>query len=192
MAAQFMKRLYGPRSFYRFLLDMTRMGLPSLKSKPAISKDFFERIMLAVTEVNGCRLCSQYHARLALESGMSPEEVKGMLDGDLAAAPEEEATALLFAQHYAEAAGRPEPEALKRLEETYSPEQVREILFAIRAITLGNTLGNMYDALRQRLRGNPVAESSLKAELGVLLGSVVFIPAAFVQALWENFRINIS
>ncbi|MFC0273464.1 carboxymuconolactone decarboxylase family protein [Metabacillus herbersteinensis] len=32
--------------------------------------------MLAVTEVNGCEFCSYSHTKIALEQGMSQEEIK--------------------------------------------------------------------------------------------------------------------
>lgn len=62
---------------------------------------FIERIMLAVTEVNGCPLCSYAHTRMALESGMSMEEIQQMLGGSVDAVPGERLVAVLFAQHYA-------------------------------------------------------------------------------------------
>ncbi len=87
-----------------------------------VSKAFSERIMLAVTEVNGCRYCSYYHTSVALKAGLQEGEVQDILSGDLSSAPAEETVALLFAQHYAETEGHPEEEACQRLLETYGPE----------------------------------------------------------------------
>ena len=54
--------------------------------------------MLAVTQVNGCRLCSYQHTNEALKKGVDLAQVESILEGDLAAAPDEELTALVFAQ----------------------------------------------------------------------------------------------
>ena len=39
------------------------------KKNKELSPDFIERIMLAVTEVNGCAICSYAHTKMALEAG---------------------------------------------------------------------------------------------------------------------------
>lgn len=49
-----------------------------------ISEGLRERLMLAVTEVNGCRYCSFGHARAALAAGLTQDEVTSLLEGDLA------------------------------------------------------------------------------------------------------------
>jgi AhpD family alkylhydroperoxidase len=38
--------------------------------------------MLAVTEVNGCEMCSYAHTKMALEAGLSNDEIQQMLAGD--------------------------------------------------------------------------------------------------------------
>ncbi|WP_256205872.1 carboxymuconolactone decarboxylase family protein [Carnobacterium iners] len=38
-----------------------------------------ERIMLAVTQVNGCSVCSYTHTKMALEVGMKSEKIKNIL-----------------------------------------------------------------------------------------------------------------
>jgi AhpD family alkylhydroperoxidase len=102
---------------------------------------FLERNMLAVTEVNGCALCSYYHTKVALENGMSAEEIKGMLGGDLADAPEAELPAILFAQHYADTRGKPSKEAWERVCAAYGETGAYGVLAAIRMIMMGNALG---------------------------------------------------
>ncbi len=42
---------------------------------------FRERLMMVVTEVNGCRYCSYMHARLALSAGASQEELRQTVVG---------------------------------------------------------------------------------------------------------------
>jgi AhpD family alkylhydroperoxidase len=49
--------------------------------KNELSRDFIERIMLAVTGVNRCPVCSHGHAKMALEAGMSADEIRDLLAG---------------------------------------------------------------------------------------------------------------
>ncbi|MDY6932065.1 MAG: carboxymuconolactone decarboxylase family protein, partial [Halobacteriota archaeon] len=59
-----------------------------------ISFAFRERLMLAVTAVNGCRYCSNHHSKQALLSGISKEETDFLLDGVMDYCPEEETPAI--------------------------------------------------------------------------------------------------
>ena len=43
-----------------------------------ICKAFTEKIMTVVTAVNGCPYCAWFHAKQAVASGISPEEVKNI------------------------------------------------------------------------------------------------------------------
>ena len=91
-------RFYDVKTFYRFLEDfLTDRGLERPRKRVKLDKDFFERIMLAVTQVNGCPYCSYFHAQMALRSGMSNEEIKKLLQGEFVDAPEEQLVALMFA-----------------------------------------------------------------------------------------------
>ena len=51
---------------------------------------FKERTMLAVTEVNGCIMCSYVHTKLSLKAGLSNEDIKEILAGDLDGIPANE------------------------------------------------------------------------------------------------------
>ncbi len=70
-----------------------------------LDKRFIERIMLAVTQVNGCKMCSYAHTRMALESGMSAQEIRCMLSGEFADVPDSQQKAILYAEHYAQTEG---------------------------------------------------------------------------------------
>lgn len=177
------KRLHSPQMFYGFVADALGdlAGIRDAHRSGRVSKAFSERIMLAVTQVNGCRYCSYYHSKLALQAGMSPVEIERLLDGDLADAPQSERIALLFAQHYAETNARPEAESVARLESVYGAETSRDILAFIRMITVGNVYGNAFDALLQRLRRRPVPGSSLSREVGIVAGAIVVAPALLAR-----------
>lgn len=180
---QFRKRIYNVATF-RAAIDDAMDNLPDLRAAARggrVDKAFAERLMLAVTAVNGCRYCSYGHSAAALRAGVEREEIAQLLGGDLAGAPAEQVPALLFAQHYAETEGHPEPQAWHELETRYGPQTARDIMAYIRMIMVGNLSGNTLDALLSRLRGAPAVNSSLLQEVGVLAGSVLIIPASIIR-----------
>jgi AhpD family alkylhydroperoxidase len=128
-----------------------RKQLREIRKQGLIAPDFQERLMLAVTAVNGCRYCSYAHTRMAMRGGMSREEVRGLLEGDVGDCPEEELPAVLYAQHWAESGADPNPEALDKLKETYGREKSEAIHLMLRMIRFGNLLGNTFDYFLYRL-----------------------------------------
>ncbi|MGQ9834311.1 MAG: carboxymuconolactone decarboxylase family protein [Candidatus Villigracilaceae bacterium] len=141
-----------------------------------VDKRFAEKLMLAVTRVNGCRYCAYGHTRAALAMGVPESELQRLMSGDLGSFPPQEAVGLAFAQHYAESQGQIDPAAWQSLVETYGQETAQDILPYLRMITFGNLYGNTFDALLSRLAGKPAPGSSLWSELGVLLGVFVLVP----------------
>jgi len=107
--------------------------------------------MLAVTSVEGCRYCSYFHSKLALKGGISQEEIGKLLSGDVEGCPEEEALAVLYAQHWAESNAHPDPVTVEKLREIYGPEKAEAIHLMLRMIRLGNLLGNTWDYLLYRI-----------------------------------------
>jgi len=65
--------------------------------------------MLAATAVNECTLCARFHSEMAYQSGVDRSEVISLLNMDLSGrtSSQEEVTALLYAQDYAETCGNP-------------------------------------------------------------------------------------
>jgi AhpD family alkylhydroperoxidase len=150
LAMKFNKRTYN--SPKEFLADLcfpirNRKRLKEAKNKGLLSPAFRERLMLAVTAVDGCRCCSYFHAKLALKEGISQEEISQLLSGDFDGCPEEAAPAVIYAQHWAESNAHPDPEATQKLQEIYSFEKAEAIHLMLRMIRLGNLLGNSWDYL---------------------------------------------
>ena len=185
---RFMKRIYKPRDFYRLLSDLMSSAGASrgLPGEDRISKQFMERIMLAVTEVNGCRYCSYFHTQVSLKAGLKKEEISRALEGDFKDAPQEELATLYFAQYYAESAGKPNPEAVRCLFDAYGDKRSGAILAYIRAIMVGNAWGNMFDALRFRISGRPTVEFTLWDELGVIFGPMIFITFIVIKKAFNK------
>ena len=107
--------------------------------------------MLAVTAVNGCRYCSYCHARQALKSGITTEEINQLLSGDIANCLEGEAVGVIYAQHWAESDAHPDPEAVERVQQTYGIEKTEAIHLMLRMIRIGNLLGNSWDYFLYRI-----------------------------------------
>ncbi len=130
---------------------------PLMRGK-TIDPAFRERLMLTVTEVNGCRYCSYAHAQQALAKGVSQEEIESLGKGMFNGSPAEEMPALLYAQHWAETNGQPDPEARERMVEQYGANTTDKVELALRMIRIGNLWGNTMDYILYRLslgRWNP-------------------------------------
>jgi len=180
------KRIYTVSSLLRDMRGILTCPPASSRSERSVNSSFSERIMLAVTGVNDCRYCSYGHAKRALECGVTQEEIELLLGGDFGRVPPAEAPAILFAQHYAESGGNPDPDAIRTLEETYGKRTAEDILFRIRMITLGNLTGNTFDALLGRVRGRPAGDSSLWGELAVFVLLVLGMPVVGLGLVFKR------
>ncbi|MDY6846348.1 MAG: carboxymuconolactone decarboxylase family protein [Chloroflexota bacterium] len=128
-----------------------RPQIKALMRNELISDAFRERIMLAVTEVNGCRYCQYAHAKMALDSGLSKKEIDDLSAGVFHNCPSEEVPALLYAQHWAERNGQPSPETRQEVVDIYDETMVETMELAMRMIRIGNLLGNTWDYVLFRL-----------------------------------------
>ena len=150
----FKRRTY--HNLGEFLADVRmmrsrRQEIRTLMRGEIISPSFRERLMLAVTQVNQCRYCSFAHAREALSKGMSQEEIEALGKGTFDASPPREVPALLYAQHWAEADGAPEPSVREQVVARYGEQAVGLMELAFRMIRAGNLSGNTFDYFLYRL-----------------------------------------
>ena len=123
-----------------------------------ISPAFRERLMLTVTAVHNCRICTYVHSKQALLSGLSREETEMLLKGVINNCPAKEIPALFYAQHWADSDANPDPEAKRKLVATYGKDTAEVIELVLRVIRMGNLAGNTWDYLLYRLsfgRWNP-------------------------------------
>ncbi len=141
-----------------------------------VSHTFIERIMLAVTQVNGCRYCSYAHTRIALKAGVPEDELRQLMAGQFAQSPATEIVALAFAQHYAEQAGQYDQITWQRLEDAYGSDAARDLLVYIRLISLANLYGNTFDAMLVRIAGRPVPGSHWLDELAIMILGATGVP----------------
>jgi len=112
-----------------------------------VRSDFQERLMMAVTAVNGCRYCNYYHTRVALRMGFEPKEVKNLLAGEIDNPDPDEVKALLYAQHWAESNGKPDSDLRDQIIDYYGHNRSAIIETILRMIRFGNLSGNTFDYL---------------------------------------------
>ncbi len=163
----FRKRIYN--SFSQFKSDMRFMvrnwrTIRSLgKGKGnQISQAFLERLVLTVTAVNDCRYCSQFHARRALTTGLSQNEVRSILQGTNSQSPDEEAVGTLYARHWAETESNPDPRFRLKVIETYGRDKTEAIEHVLRAISVANLVGNTFDYFLYRMLPSKINRLMIK------------------------------
>ncbi len=123
-----------------------------------------ERVILAVTEVNGCRYCAWIHGSWADYLG----------DGEAGAAPSEEAL-LAYARACAEAGHPLDPAPLADQLPAGAMEAVRATLASIEVSNLvGNTVDGLLARLTRKRPADPVA--ALGEVVAVALAAPVAVP----------------
>lgn len=169
--------------FWRYFSAAFNIKKMTRAKRNGVDQKFLERIMLAVTEVNGCKVCAQAHAKMALESGMSEEEISSLLSNEQDMVPQHQGVGIMYATHFADTEGHTDPETDKRLVETYGEKTAEGIVAGIKMISLGNALGIIQGCFQERLKGNPNKDSSLLKELLVFILTVLLIPVFIVVVL---------
>jgi len=177
------KRKFSLREMYQAFMHVPAAlaKLIENKKKEIIKEDFIERLHLAVTEVNGCAVCSYAHAQMALEQGMSNEEINSFLSGDGRFINQEESKAIVFAQHYADTRGLPKKDAYQSIIDEYGEEKTDIIISGIQLIMAGNIYGIPYSAFKSRLKNEKYKDSSLTYELWMLLAGLIISPIALIH-----------
>lgn len=169
------------RSFVFIPGAISRLG--GNKKGKWVDEDLVRRIQLAVTEVNGCPACSYQHTKMALEQGMSNEEISSFLSGGDQFITPAEAKAIVFAQHFADARGYPTAAAYDAIVQEYGEQKADVIVAACQVMISGNMYGIPYSAFQSRLKGKPYTDSSLFFELGMLIGGVIVMPFGLLHGL---------
>lgn len=177
------KRKFSVWELYRALIFLPRAAskLSGNKKSKLLDVQFVERLQLAVTEVNGCPACSYQHTKMALEQGMSNEEISSFLSGGDNFIKPEEAKAIMFAQHFADSRGFPKKYAYDAIVAEYGKEKARIILSASQVMIAGNMYGIPFSAFQSRLKGEPYNGSTLFYELGMLIVGILFLPIAMLH-----------
>lgn len=151
--------------------------LKKSKKLRLMNKKLKERIMLAVTSVNGCNMCSYVHTKVALKSGMTSEQIKDLLVGNDTYVPKEDAVAVAFALHFADSQESPDEEAIERIINEYGIDKAQLIFAACQMITMTNGMGIGLDNFYHRIQFRRNKASNILIELfNPLLTMLLFLP----------------
>lgn len=185
MEIQAGKKLYSLREAYWIYYHgiRTMKYMIQAKKNGKLNLSGIERVMLAVTEVNGCGICSYAHTKVALDAGLTNEEIVGLLDGVFDYVPKEELTGVLFAQHYADSRGNPSRKSWEMVVEEYGESTAKGILGAIRGIMIGNVVGIPWTSFFNRLKGKADPRSNLAYDVMMMTVGILMIPFALVHAV---------
>ena len=182
------KKHYSVRDTYRITEQAVRTVVRTTRAGIKCDQEFAQRIRLAITEVNGCELCSYAHTKYALEAGMDRDEVRDLLGGVTQGAPDDQLPAIAFGQHYADTRGHPDPSAWQAIVEQYGEQQALCVLVATRTMMWGNAVGIPLSAVRARFQGRPDPNSSLVWEIRTTLGQLLVMPVAALQGGCSELR----
>jgi AhpD family alkylhydroperoxidase len=146
-----------------------------------------ERVIIAVAQVNSCRMCEHAHTRMALEAGVSDAELAALENMDERAFNRRTWLAIAYARERTKAdfapVSRDEPQdaALEAL----GARARRDVEDVARVMTVANRIANTLNALSDRRRGHPVPGSRLFDEL---LINFMFLPGAWLGTLVAAVR----
>lgn len=178
MSQIFHKRVYRAGQFFGdiFFLSIHLPSIIKAYTSKRIPWPMAEKIMLAVTAVNGCSHCARFHGALARISGVEAEEVQKLLQMEIGKnVSDYERPALQFAQEYAQTERNPSAENLLELKRFYGDAIVEDIFLYLRMIMLGNLSGNTLDAFWARLTGKSAAHSRFHDEVIVSILAAPFM-----------------
>lgn len=182
------KRKFNLWELYRSFVYIPKAASRLIRNNKSklVDPHFIERLQLAVTEVNGCAACSYQHTQMALELGMSNEEISTFLSGGDDYIKPEEAKAILFAQHFADTRGFPRKSTCDSIAAEYGKNKAAIILSACQVMIAGNMYGIPFSAFLSRLKGQKYKGSTLFYELSMLIIGFLLLPVALIHGLLRS------
>lgn len=177
-------RVFSLKEYVKIMNSASRV-LVKRKKKRLITKQMKERLMLAVTKVNGCSLCSFVHTKIALSTGMTNEEIKLILDGEYKEISDDELLAVLYAEHYADTHEAPDEDFNHKILEYYGKEKCEGIKCICCVITMTNALGITMDHFWQRITFRRNKDSNLLTEIGIILSTFTLLPLFLLKNKFE-------
>lgn len=179
------KRKFGFFEHLPIIIRAARsfLYLRLFKKKNGMNFKFKERIMLSVTEVNGCTMCSFVHTKLALKAGLTQDDIQELLAGELIGVPKEESLGVLFAKDYAFNKETIDKAFYQKLVDTYNVRKARAILGVSEMITMTNSMGLALGFLKRTLTFKHVKGSNVLNEILVPLSTMVLFPLFLILFL---------
>ena len=151
-----------------------------------LPKALREQVIVAVAQVNACRMCAHAHSRLALEAGVSDAELAALESLDAEAFDRRTWLAIAHAQERTRANFDTETDDARRaLTEALGDDTRQAVEDVARVMTIANRIANTLNALPDRVRGHAVPGSRLFDEIIV---SLLFLPGAWLGTLIAAVR----
>ncbi|MGB5545223.1 MAG: carboxymuconolactone decarboxylase family protein [Polyangiales bacterium] len=146
-----------------------------------------EQVIVAVAQVNACRMCEHAHTRMALEAGVSDAALAALENMDESAFDRRTWLAIAHARERTKSGFAPVAvdESQDALREALGAQVCRDVEDVARVMTVANRIANTLNALPDRLRGHPTPESRLFDEV---LINVMFLPGAWLGTLLAAAR----
>jgi len=141
-----------------------------------------EKIIVAVAQVNACRMCEHAHSRMALEAGVSDAELAALESMDESAFDRRTWLAIAHARERVKADFAPvaQEDSQEALGDALGLQARSDIEDVARVMTVANRIANTLNALSDRRRGQPNPGSRLFDEL---LINIMFLPGAWLGTL---------
>jgi AhpD family alkylhydroperoxidase len=146
-----------------------------------------EKLIVAVAQVNACRMCEHAHTRMALEAGVSDAELAALENMDESALDRRTWLAIAHARERTKANFAPvvDDGLQDALLEELGTQTYRDVEDVARVMTVANRIANTLNALPDRRRGNAVPGSRLFDELVI---NFMFLPGAWLGTLVAAVR----
>lgn len=182
-------RTYRVRELLR---DLGRLvsrfpSLWSIWARARLPRALREQIIVAVAQVNACRMCEHAHTRMALQAGVSDADLAALANMDESAFDRTTWLAIAHARERVKADFIDvEPtEQRAALVRAIGQQTYLDVEDIARAMTVANRIANTLNALPDRWRGHPVPGSRLLDELVI---NFLFLPGAWIGTLIASAR----
>lgn len=172
-------KYFSVKTFNKTLFELTFMIAKYRKELKMIEKKFRSTIMMAVTNVNGCSMCSFYHTKELINAGTTDKELQSILEGTYKELGTRESLAFVFGEHYADVTGNYDQEAFEKVKDYYGVDLSYGILATIKSIMFGNIYGISLGNFGSRFRFKKQKKSKFFTDLYIII-SPLFLMFPFL------------
>lgn len=177
-------RVYSLRELFKDLGTLIRRvpALISIWIGGRLPRDLREKVIVAVAQVNACKMCEHAHTRMALEAGVSDAELAALENMDEGAFDRRSWLALAHARDRTKSGFAPITDVASRdaLANEIGAQTVDDVEDIARVMTMANRVANTLNALSDRRRGEAIPGSRFVDELVI---NIMFLPGAWLGTL---------
>src|SRR5580692_12770336 len=104
----------------------------------SLDRKLYEAVYLRVSLINGCHYCSQHHIQGAKRAGLTPEQMKGLADGNYSGFSASEQSGLRYAEKLTRTPDAASDSDFAELKKGFSDEQIVDLHMLIGLANLTN------------------------------------------------------